>query len=363
MADKKVKYGAKNIFGLDPAVFDCLSGSENKTHEYAESTDFQGDLSLACPYNDQIAQQASYRYKKSTASTDFINDVVAIGLRLGRFMSQGVITAIELSFSNTEQPTLNITGHQHSVENGGFEHSVDDLLAEWDLDLENIVATIPDCMGVPTGGAIVNSNPESTITSLTISFSCDHSDENGSDGQHFTGNNGNGRVTISASFLGEPDLTLAAGWNITENPTGPSTGNSAFYTTSLSAYKVLPRYAYLGLWNASTNIPALADGVGTDEEYYKVSQAGDTNFGAGVISSEINDQVEYVDARSVWRNMHKFQGDLNADTNDQGLADGTGVLNTYYEVTVAGTSDFGAGGIVLIIGDMVKYNGTLWVKA
>jgi len=362
MPDAKVKFGAKNIFGLDPTKFDVMSSSENKTHEFAESQDFQGDLSLACPYNDQIAQQASYKYKVPTASTDLIADVNAIGLRLGRFIGQGVITAIEFTFSNTEQLTVNITGHQHDTLNGGKAHDATDLLAEWDLDLANIISSIPDCMGVPGGGVFSNDNPEATMNSLTLSFACDHADENDNQGQHFTGNNGNGRVTASATFVGEPNITTPAGWYVTEEPTGPTTGNSGFYTTSISAYKVLPRYNYLGLWDASSNSPALADGAGTDGEYYKVSAFGSVSLGAGVIDFEINDQIQYINADSVWRNMHKYKGTFAASSNTPTLADGTGKLYDYYEVTDTGSPDFGSGAVSLVAGDIVKYNGATWVK-
>ena len=363
MPDAKVKFGAKNIFDLDPTIFDVISSSDNATSEYAESQDFQGDLSLACPYNDQIAQQATYKYKKATASTDFINDLVAEGLRLGRFKGQGVITAIEITFGNTEQPTINITGHQHGTENGGKAHDETDLLAEWELDLANIISNIPDCMGVPTGLVFPNVNPESSITSLTLSFTCDHTDENGHDGQHFTGNNGNGRVTATASFIGEPDITVPLGWFVTQRPTGPTTSNTGFYTTSISAYKVLPRYKYLGLWDPSTNTPAVANGVGADEEYYKVSKFGSIDLGNGVLDFEINDWVEYIGAKSIWRNQHKYKGDFDASTNTPTLVNGTGKLYDYYEVTVAGSPDFGAGAITLAVGDNVKYDGTAWIKA
>jgi hypothetical protein len=363
MADAKVKFGAKNIFGLDPSKFDVLSSSENKTHEYAESQDFQGDLSLACPYNDQIAQQASYKYKVSTASVSLIPDILAIGLRLGRFLGQGVITAIEFTFSNTEQLSINITGHQHDTINGGKAHDASDLLAEWDLDLANIIANIPDCMGVPSGGVFSNSNPESTMTSLTLSFSCDHTDENDNKGQHFAGNNGNGRVTASASFIGEPNIIVPAGWYVTEEPTGPTSSNTGFYTTSISAYKVIPRYNYLGLWDASSNTPSLADGIGNDAEYYKVSIFGSVSTGAGVIDYEINDQLQYISGPNVWRNMHKYRGDFDAALNLPALADGIGKLADYYEVSVAGSPDFGSGAVVLAVGDVLKYNSSAWIKA
>lgn len=50
---------------------------------------------------------------------------------------------------------------------------------------------------------------------------------------------------------------------------------------------------YLGVWNASTNSPALADGVGDTGNVYRVSVAGTQNLGSGAISFEVGDYVIY----------------------------------------------------------------------
>lgn len=50
---------------------------------------------------------------------------------------------------------------------------------------------------------------------------------------------------------------------------------------------------FKGLWKASTNTPALADGVGTKGDYYISSDAGSVDFGHGVITFSEGDTVIY----------------------------------------------------------------------
>lgn len=54
-----------------------------------------------------------------------------------------------------------------------------------------------------------------------------------------------------------------------------------------------------GEWNASTNSPTLADGVGNAGDLYRVSVAGTQNLGSGSQAFEVNDTVWYA-ADNVW---------------------------------------------------------------
>jgi len=61
----------------------------------------------------------------------------------------------------------------------------------------------------------------------------------------------------------------------------------------------------------------------------------------------------------------RFAGNFDASAGTPALADGSGVGKDYYFVSVAGTYDFGSGGIALIIGDWVIYDASTntWIKA
>ncbi len=58
----------------------------------------------------------------------------------------------------------------------------------------------------------------------------------------------------------------------------------------------------------------------------------------------------------------EYKGTWAADTNTPTLADGTGSLNDWYRVNVAGTQDLGSGSQTYEVGDKVVHNGTIWEK-
>lgn len=72
---------------------------------------------------------------------------------------------------------------------------------------------------------------------------------------------------------------------------------------------------YKGKWNASTNTPALADGTGTDGDFYIVSVAGTQDLGSGSIDFYVNDRVLY--NGSEWERVPSGQVDsVNGATGD-----------------------------------------------
>jgi len=57
-----------------------------------------------------------------------------------------------------------------------------------------------------------------------------------------------------------------------------------------------------------------------------------------------------------------YEGTWNASTNTPTLADGVGDVGDLYRVSVAGSQDLGSGSISFEVGDNVVYNGTIWEK-
>lgn len=68
--------------------------------------------------------------------------------------------------------------------------------------------------------------------------------------------------------------------------------------------------SYQGTWNASTNTPALASGVGTQNYYYVVSVAGTTNLD-GITDWQVNDWAIF--NGTVWQKID--QSDLVSSVN------------------------------------------------
>ena len=58
--------------------------------------------------------------------------------------------------------------------------------------------------------------------------------------------------------------------------------------------------------------------------------------------------------------IFNYVGVWNATTNSPALADGTGVANQVYLVSVAGTQNLGSGAIVFAVGNLVIHNGSIW---
>lgn len=90
---------------------------------------------------------------------------------------------------------------------------------------------------------------------------------------------------------------------------------------------------YLGTWNASTNTPTLADGVGSAGDVYLVSVAGTQDLGSGNITFAVGDWVVYSGA--IWQksvnsnavvSVNGQTGVVSLDSDD--IAEGA--TNLYY---------------------------------
>lgn len=132
-----------------------------------------------------------------------------------------------------------------------------------------------------------------------------------------------------------------------------------FTSTSLSISGGL---TYMGSWDASTNTPALASGVGTSGEYYIVSIPGNTNLD-GVTDWQIGDWAIF--NGTAWQKIDNsgitYSGTWDANTNTPPLASGVGNEGHFYIVSVAGTTNLN--GITdWQIGDWAIYTSGVWQK-
>lgn len=203
-------------------------------------------------------------------------------------------------------------------------------------------------------------------------------------------------------------------------PNTPSTGNP-FATLADIQFNVLN---YINSWNATTNIPVLADGIGTLGDAYIVSVAGTQNLGSGAITFAIGDLAIYngtiwqqiiggalgvssvngntgavtLDADDIPESATRFyltalqnaaidaanaptganplatMADINfsvlnyinswnAATNTPALADGVGSAGDAYIVGVAGTQNLGSGSQTFAVGDFAILSAALiWQK-
>lgn len=97
--------------------------------------------------------------------------------------------------------------------------------------------------------------------------------------------------------------------------------------SDVSTLQALDTFIYVGLWNATTNFPLLADGDGGATfgigATLRVSVAGTQNLGSGNITFKVGDKVVY-NVASVWEKWDTNDADISLDDLDD--VDTTGVV-------------------------------------
>lgn len=105
---------------------------------------------------------------------------------------------------------------------------------------------------------------------------------------------------------------------------GVSNGVATLDSTGRVPYNQLPESAmeYKGTWDASTNTPALADGTGTNGDFYVVSVAGTVTFSAGrSVTFYVNDRVIYDGTLHEWERLPAGEvRSVNGQTGDVTLS-------------------------------------------
>src|SRR5690606_5191480 len=102
--------------------------------------------------------------------------------------------------------------------------------------------------------------------------------------------------------------------------------------------------------------------TGTGLEYFTHDFISSTLLGAvnGVATLDATGKVPLAQLPSMGM---QYKGTWDASTNTPTLADGLGTEGDFYRVIVPGTVDFGSGNISFTVGDDVIYNGSVWERA
>ena len=115
----------------------------------------------------------------------------------------------------------------------------------------------------------------------------------------------NGSTTINSSNVGGGSVTLSA-------VTGAVNSSSSVLATGAQIQTAINNaltgvLSYQGTWNASTNSPSLASGVGTPGYYYIVATAGSTNLD-GITDWAVGDWAVFSDlATDAWQKIDNTQ--------------------------------------------------------
>ena len=154
--------------------------------------------------------------------------------------------------------------------------------------------------------------------------------------------------TASTTVLGGVKID---GSTITLNGSSQLVANYTTYslpssTTSALGGVIIPVVGTSGITNTSGTI-GLATASTSQLGGVKVDGSTITINGSGVIAASGAGAVVY-------------KGTWNASTNTPTLANGVGTAGWQYAVSVSGTTNFGAGAITFTVGDFVLYSGTVW---
>ena len=144
-----------------------------------------------------------------------------------------------------------------------------------------------------------------------------------------------------------------------------ATGNMTLATANVTELtNSVEGTGFLGTWNAYTNIPALASGVGDYNTFYIVDSAGSTALDT-VTTWAYGDYVYF--NGTAWVKIYAtytgylYQGTWNSSTNVPVLTSGACTDGHMYVVSVAGTTTLD-GISSWSVGDQVYCDGSTWKK-
>jgi plastocyanin len=169
--------------------------------------------------------------------------------------------------------------------------------------------------------------------------------------------NGSGVISASTSYSLPTATTTVLGGvkidgsTITLNGSNQLVANYTTYilpatTTSALGGVIVPAVGTSGITNTSGTI-GLATASVSQLGGVKVDGSTITINGLGVIAATGAGSIVY-------------KGTWNASTNTPTLTNGVGTAGFQYAVSVAGTTNFGAGNITFAVGDYALYSGTVW---
>lgn len=119
---------------------------------------------------------------------------------------------------------------------------------------------------------------------------------------------------------------------------------------------------YVGTWNASTNVPLLTSGTGTQGDYYIVNIAGTTNLD-GITDWSVGDWAIF--NGTTWQKIDNsgisYQGSWDALTNTPTLTSSIGNDGHFYIVSVSGSTNLN-GITSWVVGDWAIFTSGVWLK-
>jgi len=230
-------FTSADLFGIAAAdKFIAQSSSSTVNNTYFPVLKANGDFSCEAGPLDVTT---NYTNEFLYCGSDIKTDLGALATAYGTITNAIHIDNLTLVLSNTSQPTLSITGHQHAV----YLHTTG---AEITYNWAAVLPTSHGGVGIPALGtnytftAAAIPTGVTCVTDITLTMTSTHTDVPGSDGNHFAGTSTNGLLTASVSGIGlYSEITVGSEWTEDDNDTSDS--NTAFDTWSLTAHRYILR--------------------------------------------------------------------------------------------------------------------------
>lgn len=212
---------ATDVFALGGDFEPQTSGSDLQLTR-AALPGGNGDEVASALHDSKTVISQTYKYKAASG------DITVADLYIGKVSGGYHIDGFQVAYSNTDWPTVTVTGHNHTAN----AHEDDGLV--WIKPS----LTLPAGFGCPE--LFTNAGAASSCVSANYTLSATHKDVMGKDGNHLAGDNYGGLETVTATYYGVPSLTTT-GWDVTS--TNSTDSNADFDQTAISATRKITRTA------------------------------------------------------------------------------------------------------------------------
>lgn len=211
-------------------VFHCQGYTETDNQDFNNAANVEGDVVCeSVAYNERVELSARYKFCVGGGNFGAALNLIKVGDVLNAYL----ITNISVSTSNSGEPEVSFTAHQHD-DNAHTSESTFSIPAAVItlLDSEYSLNTAIDFFGKDAAGTI-------GAQSSTLTLSCEHADVQDGNGDHLAGANFNGRIEASVEYVGATSAEPDAPW--IRDSLGNGRENSAAQTSSISAHQNLIR--------------------------------------------------------------------------------------------------------------------------
>ena len=227
MADKIVALGAADVFGLGSSWIAQDSDIAN-VQAFAEMLKADGDVQkYSAAFNNVINVTVPYKWSEVTGLG------AAIGALLGSIQNAYIITEIRIDTVFNDFPLITFTGHNHAAN----AHAASPALQTFSMPAD-MIAIATGAFGAYSWSA--KSTGDVSVVGSTYTLNLTHVDADGSDGNHWVGENIRGLETFTDNFIGNAGTpSTVAGWSVDawNNPDS----NSEFDTSSITAHRLVLR--------------------------------------------------------------------------------------------------------------------------